>query len=230
MNYQHTTRGTAHSRALLGPALLCVIFGVALCTLAARAQEPGGKPARSRTAHKKLTQPRLLLLFPIDGDSGTAPSLTDLVNDVVKGRLATSSDYDVGVYRSSLASIRRALKEGSVSVKGANAPFDSVSKVQTLMKLAGYDLAVNGSIDYSYDASHHQATVSLTLGMIDLAGGKVTARNFADSVTTPENSVKTSDDLDAVTQATRKLTETLMTRLLEPPPAPSKDGKTGSAN
>jgi hypothetical protein len=233
---QHPTSGSqrfGYRRSAPFAVAVLALTAIACGLSGVTAQQTGAKaPPKGRTARKKPVQVRTLLLFPMDAHGTGADTLAEVVTEAAKSRLAASDQFDVGVYRSSLASIRRALKEGAVSAKGANAPFDSVSKVQNLTRLVGYDLAVDGSIDTSYDEAHHQATISVTLGIVDLANGKTSTRNFADSVTTPENSVKTADDLDTVKTAARELTEKLTDRLLEPPPAPSKDtktdGKTGS--
>lgn len=213
------------SRCLI--VMLALILSIGCITSAQAQRRKGGKQKKSPEIPK-----RVLLLFATDYHGDKAAVAGGVVSDVVKSRLATSDRYEPSSFRSSNASIRRAVIEHTLTEKDVSPPFDSNQKIQKLMQIAGYDLALSSSLeDFTYDAAKHCVTVAISLTMIDLTRPKSKITSLADFVTTPDNSVKAADD-PAAEAAARNLVEKLMTQLLEksaapPSPQPTSKGKTG---
>lgn len=166
--------------------------------------------------------PENLLLFPTGAASGVPASITRVVSDVVKGRLAASGKYAVDEFSVSNPTVRRALSDHTISRADATPPFDTASKIRRLSNMLGYRLAVTSSVDaYDFDPAQHRVLAAVTVSLLDLTGAKPHTGTSAQSITTAANSTGDAADTSAAEQAVRTEVEKMMTSILKPPaPAP----------
>lgn len=208
----------------------CLVLFVAILSLGSLsgAQAQHRKPARPKKS--PAVPKRVMLFFPTETKGDKMAGAGEIVADVIKSRLASSDLFAPSTFRTSIASVRRAINEHTLTDKEVSGPFDSNQKIEKLMKVAGYDLAMSSSLDdFSFDAAKHAATVSISLTLIDLTQPKSKFTSIADLVTTPENSVKSADD-PAAEQAARDLAEKLMTQLIDKARAKSPSQPMGKKN
>ncbi len=206
-------------------SLLLLLSSAIVGAQSGKRDRKGNRPPKSS---KSASVPhRGVLVFPTDSRSASAVPLADVVTEVVKSRFSASDRYDAISYSSAQPSVRRALNEHTLSQKDASPPYDDVAKVQKLAEYSGYDMVVTSSIDdYEYDAATHKATISLGILIIDFSAKPAVKRSFADTVMP---AMKSADDIEAATKATRELAERGMTQLLEPAkPAAPPTAKNGS--
>lgn len=175
------------------------------------------KAAKTKSAGrgKMMTARRIVLVFPVDAKGAAAEQLSDVVTDVEKSRLSATGQYGGISFLTSLPSIRRAVGEQSLTPSDVQPPFATRAKAQKLTTTAGYDLGVISSLDqYEYNADKQNVSIVLSIQMIDFAQDPPRSYTAADSVTTAPKSAKNATDTAAAEEATRNLTEKLMTNVL----------------
>ncbi len=194
------------------------------------------KTAKMKTGGRgKMMARRIALVFPVDAKGAAAEQLSDVVTDVEKSRLGATGQYGGISFLTSLPSIRRAVGEQSLTSADVQPPFATRTKAQKLTTTAGYDLGVISSLDqYEYNADKQNVSIVLSIQMIDFAQDPPRSYTAADSVTTAPKSAKNATDTTAAEEATRNLTEKLMTNVLNSAtgaksPSPAAMTPTGKA-
>ena len=219
-------------------ALSGACFGaVALlgCAVPTAAQDrPAGNNdnnVRKRETPKKESRPnkdqkkdgpmvQTVLVFPPDTPSpaGIADQLTDTVTRVVQRRLDASKKNHSVYFLRSLPTVRRAVSDGAITTLDTDSPFNLV-KVKRLSQLTGYATVFTTDINgYSFDADKHQATLSITLSLIDYSGSKPITRSAGEQMVSSDKEAKSATEITVAMDVARDLTEKLMTELFKPKP------------
>ena len=188
-----------------------------------RSETPKKESRPNKDQKKDGPMVQTVLIFPPDTPSpaGIADQLTDTVTRVVQRRLDFSKKYHSVYFLRSMPTVRRAINDGAVTAIDTDRPFNPL-KAKKLSQLTGYNTVFMTDINgYSFDADKHQATLSLTLTLIDYSGSKPITRSAGEEMVSSDKEPKSATEITVAMDVARDLTEKLMTELFKPKPAAS---------
>ena len=185
-------------------------------TAPADPKKPNGKKMMKgdKGSKKAVANSLVVLITPVDTPGGIADQLSDDVVAVVQRRLEASEMYSSVFMRRSLATVRRALWDQTLTASDVEKPFNLNTKLEKLSRVTGYKAALVATIgEYKFDEEKKTVTLDVTLKMVDFSSGKPVTKTASEVITGKPGSAGQTE-VQIALDSVRSATEKLMTSLL----------------
>ncbi len=203
---------------LLGLPIALMLTAVSMVATPLIARPISQKPAsKSNADDSKKAEPRRILMLPIDTPDGKGETLTDALNEIVQKRFTEKDAFALTIFEPTSALIKRAVIDRQIERKDLKKPFDNVAKAKKLAGLLGYKLVLLIAInDYQYDEAKKQATLDISLRIVDFSGEKPKVEKYvAETATSPADAPKEKKEATIASDLLKELGEKLVKDMLK---------------